>query len=384
MPSTTEMDRAFRRRDSKYEGVFFVAVRTTGIFCKPTCPARKPKPGNVEFFGSMRDALLAGYRPCKRCRPMHVNGERPQWVEQLFARVEARPGERLRDADLRALSVEPARARRYFRKHFGMTFQGYHRTRRLGLALGQLREGGDVNDIAMRHGFESSSGFRDAFARTFGTPPGRGRNLPVIAVCRLPSPLGDLLAAATADGVCLLEFVDRRGLEGQLVTLRARLGSPVVPGRSEHLDFLADELADYFSGTLTEFSVPLVTRGTPFQESVWSRLRMIPPGDTMSYEALARAVGRDGAVRAVGTANGANRIAIVIPCHRVVRKSGALGGYGGGLWRKQLLLDHERAVRCGQGTRFNPQGSDPPLGNPSNNASHRTRVASSDDAHVSA
>ncbi len=336
------MDRAFRRRDAAYEGVFFVAVRTTGVFCKPTCPARKPKPCNVEFFASLSEALLAGFRPCKRCKPMHTNGERPPWVDRLFDRVDANPTDRLRDADLRTMSVDPVRARRYFQRHYGMTFQGYHRAKRLGLALGRLREGADINDVAVGHGYESSSGFRDAFERTFGTPPGRGRSVPVIVASRIPSPLGNLVAAATTDGVCLLEFVDRRGLECQFVTLRKRLGGPIMPGRNKHLDRLADELKRYFAGSLTKFSVPLVTRGTPFQESVWRQLCVIPFGETRSYESLARSVGRPGAVRAVGTANGANRIAIVVPCHRVVRKSGALGGYGGGLWRKEFLLDLER------------------------------------------
>ena len=158
----------------------------------------------------------------------------------------------------------------------------------------------------------------------------------------LPSSLGPLLAGATADGVCLLEFSDRRMLEGQLSALRKLIHAPVVAGSNEHLEKLAVELANYFAGTLRAFSVPLIYPGTDFQRRVWQGLRAIPYGQTCSYEELAIAIGDKKAVRAVGSANGLNRIAIVIPCHRVINKSGALGGYGGGLWRKRFLLDLER------------------------------------------
>ncbi len=356
MPTTAEMDRAFRARDTSYNGVFFTAVKTTGIFCAPSCPARKPAARNVEFFGTIQESLLAGYRPCKRCKPMNVDGRSPEWVTCLMARVESAPMARLRDADLRAMSVEPSRARRHFLRHYGMTFQAFHRARRLGLALKQLRKGADMDGVAWDCGYESTSGFRDAFARVFGEPPGRGRDASFAVARWMESPVGPLVAAATTEGVCLLEFADRRALESQLVTLRKRIGCSIVPGGNEHLDLLADELAHYFDGKLTRFTAPLVISGTPFQKSVWNRLLEIPYGETLSYEALARDVSRPGAQRAVGTANGANRIAIVIPCHRVVRKSGQLGGYGGGLWRKQHLLDHERAVH-----NATPDNASPPL-----------------------
>jgi AraC family transcriptional regulator of adaptative response/methylated-DNA-[protein]-cysteine methyltransferase len=152
------------------------------------------------------------------------------------------------------------------------------------------------------------------------------------------------VAGATADGVCLLEFSDRRMLEAQFATVRRLFDAPVVPGSNEHLENLRDELARYFAGTLRSFSVPLTYPGTPFQQRVWRQLLAIPFGETRSYEELAAVVEAPRAVRAVGRANGLNRIAIVIPCHRVVNKSGALGGYGGGLRRKQYLLDLERSV----------------------------------------
>ena len=163
-----------------------------------------------------------------------------------------------------------------------------------------------------------------------------------IVSSQIESPLGVLEAAATPEGICLLEFNDRRALKTQWATLRKRLNAAVVPGGNEHIEKLRDELSRYFAGRLTRFTVPLVISGTPFQEQVWNRLLRIPSGQTISYEHLAREIGRPGAQRAVGRANGDNRLAILIPCHRVVQKNGQLRGYGGGLWRKQFLLDLER------------------------------------------
>ncbi len=340
------MEAAFARRDVAYDGLFFVGVRSTGIFCRPSCPARKPLPRNTEYMASLRDALLAGYRPCKRCRPMDANGRPPQWIAGLLELLDASPARQLTDAELRDRGVDPARARRYFRTHYGMSFQAYRRHLRLGLALADLRRGEDLSAAALRYGFESESGFRDAFRRTFGGPPGRSRRLEPIVSSRLESPLGALEVAATSDGICLLEFEDRRALPTQWKVLARRFGTPVVPGRNPHIEQLADELARYFAGGLRAFSVPLVIRGTPFQERTWRRLLKIPYGSTMSYEALARETGHPSAQRAVGRANGDNRLAILVPCHRVVQKNGELRGYGGGLWRKQFLLDLESRV-CG-------------------------------------
>jgi AraC family transcriptional regulator of adaptative response/methylated-DNA-[protein]-cysteine methyltransferase len=342
LPPMTEMELAFAAGDTSYDGVFFAAVTTTGIFCRPSCPARKPLPKNVRYFATAREALFAGFRPCKRCRPMETDGQPPQWVKELLSRVEENPTARLRDSSLRAMGHDPARVRRYFRKHYGMTFQAYCRGRRLGRSLEQIRRGADLDEVVLGHGFDSHSGFRDAFVRTFGRPPGKSREADCILAAWVESPLGPLVAGATSEGICLLEFTDRRMLEAQFKTLRRRFGCAVVPGSNAHLKKLQEELDGYFAGFLTTFSVPLVYPGTPFQRRVWQQLLRIPYGETRSYEDLARLVGSPGACRAVGTANGMNRIAILIPCHRVVNKNGELGGYGGGLWRKRKLLDMER------------------------------------------
>jgi len=346
-PPLEEMKRAFTERDASYDGLFFVAVKSTGIFCRPSCPARKPLPENTRFVATAKEALFAGFRPCKRCRPMHTDGRPPEWVEGLLARVEEDPSRRLKDGDLRALGLDPARVRRHSQKTYGMTFQAYCRGRRLGDALGEIREGTELDDVILGHGYESHSGFRDAFVRTFGMPPGRSRESGCIEVDWIESPLGPLVAGATAEGVCLLEFTDRRMLEAQFKTLRRLFHCAVVPGRNALHELLSKELSAYFAGTLTHFTVPLVFPGTPFQKRVWDELLRIPHGETRTYEQMAQAAGSPGACRAAGTANGMNRIAILIPCHRVVNKDGQLGGYGGGLWRKQRLLDLERGATAG-------------------------------------
>jgi AraC family transcriptional regulator of adaptative response/methylated-DNA-[protein]-cysteine methyltransferase len=344
LPSIREMQRAVCERDATYDGIFFLAVRTTSIFCRPSCPARKPLPSNCDYYATAREALFAGFRPCKRCRPLETNGQPPVWVSRLLDQVEAAPAERIRDADLRGMAIDPAMVRRYFLKHYGITFNAYCRGRRMANALEQIRNGTNLDEVALGSGYESPSGFREAFGQLFGQPPGKSRAAECIFVTWVESPLGPLVAGATQEGVCLLEFTDRRMIEAQFTTLRRRFDHAIVPGTCAHLEKLKEELAGYFAGTLTEFRVPLVYPGSPFQRKVWDGLLRIPYGETRSYEELARAIGAPGAQRAVGHANGLNRIAIVIPCHRVVNKGGRLGGYGGGLWRKQFLLDLERRV----------------------------------------
>ena len=343
LPPRSEMDRACRSRDASYDGVFYLAVRTTGIFCRPSCPARKPNPDNVEYYGNAREAMFAGYRPCLRCRPLEAGGAPPDWVAPLLAELERDPAARLNDAELRRRGLEPARVRRFFVKEYGMTFHAFRRARRLGGALDAIRRGEGAENAGWDAGFESASGFREAFERVLGGKPGRAAaGLDCVRLAWVESPIGPLLTGATERGVALLEFTDRRALEDQLQTLRRRLGLPLVPGTHPHLDRLRAELAEYFEGRRRAFEVPLDLAGSPFELAVWRGLLEIPYGETRSYEEMAARVGRPGAQRAVGTANGHNRIAIVVPCHRVVNKSGELGGYGGGLWRKRILLDLER------------------------------------------
>lgn len=341
-PPVREMARAVDQGDASYDGLFIVAVRTTGIFCRPSCPARKPLPVNRVYYALPAEALAAGYRPCKRCRPLEVSGRPPEWLEPLFTALDQEPSERYKDDDLRALGLEPSRVRRWFRTHYGMTFHAYCRGKRMGQALEQIRAGTPLDDVVLGNGYESHSGFREAFTRTFGKPPGRSRQDGCVVVTWRESPIGPILLGATADGLCLLEFSETPRLDRQTEALRRQFDCAVVPGSNDYLEQTGEELTEYFAGKRREFTVPLLYPGTGFQRSVWRQLLEIPYGETRSYENIAVAVGTPAGCRAVGAANGQNRIAIIIPCHRVVNKSGKLGGYGGGLWRKQFLLDLER------------------------------------------
>jgi AraC family transcriptional regulator of adaptative response/methylated-DNA-[protein]-cysteine methyltransferase len=328
-------------RDADYDGVFYVGVRTTGIFCRPTCPARKPKRENCEFFADAQAALLAAYRPCARCRPLSHPNETSDVVRRLVDAVEREPHRRWRDADFDALAVHASTARRQFQKRFGMTFVEYARARRLGSAFKSIRAGERVIDAQLDAGFESPSGFRDAFARIMGAPPANRATRALFAAW-LDTPLGPMTAIADERALHLLEFVDRRGLEREIERLRLKQKAGIAPGRTAPIEQIEAELADYFAGRSMTFKTPVARTGSPFQNTVWDALLTIPPGETWGYAQLARVVGKPKAVRAAGTANGANQLAIVIPCHRVINANGELGGYAGGLPRKRWLLEHER------------------------------------------
>ncbi len=351
LPPRAAMIAAMLASDSAYEGVFFTAVRTTGIFCRPSCTARKPKPDNVEFFAAADDALVAGYRPCKRCRPLGPAAAAPDWLAPLLAAVDAQPARRWSEHDLDAFGLEPARLRAWFKAHYGMTFFAWLRSRRLGAALNRLQQGDPIDAAAVDHGYESISGFRSAFQKRFAITPGRGGAVRQLIFKRILTPLGPMLAMAEAQGLVLLEFVDRPALTAELETLRERHGYLASPGDHPHLQQTERELGQYFGGTRQRFDVPLCTPGSQFERAVWRRLQEIPFGTTQTYGALAAALGRPAAARAVGTANGANRIAILVPCHRIVGADGDLVGYGGGKPRKAFLLRLEREVVAMQGMR---------------------------------
>jgi AraC family transcriptional regulator of adaptative response/methylated-DNA-[protein]-cysteine methyltransferase len=345
LPPPETMYRALVNRDASFEGIFYIGVRTTGIFCRPTCTARKPSRENVHFFATPSDALESGYRPCLRCHPLDPNAHPPKLIERLRAEVERAPGGRLTDKELAAMAIDPSTARRQFKRHYGMTFQAYHRARRMGLALRDVRRGGRVDKARNGSGFESESGFREAFTKIFGEPPTRLKQVrtcgPLFAE-RIDTPLGAMIAVADDEGLRLLEFTDRRATERELSILRRRLGTNVVPGEHRFLTATSQQLNDYFSGKDLEFDIPLAPVGSGFQLRAWKILRSIPVGETRSYSWMAKRLGDENARRAVGRANGTNMICIIIPCHRVIRADGTLCGYGGGLWRKKWLLDHER------------------------------------------
>jgi len=342
LPSNTRMYQAMIERDPSFEGIFFAGVKTTGVFCRPVCRARKPKPENVSFFPSTKQALDAGYRPCKMCRPMEPAGKTPDGIDRVIAMLHADPMARIRDLKLRELGLSPSLVRRWFLKNHGMTFQGFQRALRIGNAYGRIMHGEKVTAAAFDHGYESLSGFGHSFKRQCGHSPSNGKGREIIRLTRFPTPLGVMVAGAVDAGVCLLEFADRKMLETELQQLRKLFKSEIVPGRSPHFAPLQRELTEYFQGKRRTFTVPLLAPGSPFQQKVWAGLRAIPCGTTRSYGEQAKILNLPAAVRAVARANGANRISIIIPCHRVIGSDGKLVGYGGGLWRKKFLLDLER------------------------------------------
>jgi AraC family transcriptional regulator, regulatory protein of adaptative response / methylated-DNA-[protein]-cysteine methyltransferase len=340
----TEMMRALMDRDRTFDGLFFAEITTTMIFCRPSCPAKKPKPEHVEFYDTAKEALFAGFRPCRRCRPLQPTESAPAWVDALIERVEADPSKRIPDHELRTEGLDPAAVRRHFLKSCNMTFQAYCRSRRLGAAFSAIRSGASIDDAVFGYSWESHSGFREAFTKAAAVPPGKARTADFIRLAWIDTPLGPMAAGATEKALCLLEFTDRRMIEAQLVTVKHRFHMPLLPGDSPIFELLKKELAEYFDRKRTTFSVPFEYPGTDFQRRVWDALIRIPFGETRRYADLAKELGVPGAARAVGHANGLNRIAILIPCHRVINADGGLGGYGGGLWRKLRLLETERRL----------------------------------------
>lgn len=334
-----EFWRALQRRDASYEGIFFAGVKTTGIFCRPICSARKPLRKNVEFFPGKSEALHAGFRPCLRCKPMNTTGKVPTLVEKLRRLVEQRLSERLRERDLVDMGIEPSTARRQFQRYFGMSFHAYQRARRMGSALAAVRTGTNVLDTQLDHGFQSSSGFREAFAKLFGTAPSKASGVHCLFARWIESPLGAILALADDSGLYVFDWVDRRGLEREIVRLREKTKFAIVPGDHPVLDQAEREIGEYFDGVRKTFTLPFVPRGTEFQRRVWEALLQIPAGETRSYADIAKRIGKPKAVRAVAH----NFRGVVIPCHRVIGSDGSLTGYGGGLARKRWLLDHERS-----------------------------------------
>ncbi|MDQ4139462.1 MAG: helix-turn-helix domain-containing protein, partial [Bacteroidota bacterium] len=291
-------------KDVSYEGTFIAAVKTTGIFCRPTCRARKPKRDNVIFFKSTKEAILHGYRPCKVCHPLENLGESPDYVKELLEEIHSNPAKKLSDYDLIKRGIEPNKVRRWFLKNHGLTFQSYQRLSRINSAIKKIQNGETVTAAAFDTGYESLSGFADSFKTIFGVAPSKGKQKQVINVTRLETPLGTMLAGAVEEGICLLEFTDRRMLETELKSLSTFLNATIIQGSNANFEKLRLELNEYFAGQRQVFSVPLVAPGTTFQKTVWQELQRIPYGSTRSYKQQALAMQVPNAVRAVANANG--------------------------------------------------------------------------------
>jgi len=328
------------QRDKVYADAFFVGISTTGIFCRPGCPARRPKFENCQFYDTAKQALSAGYRACKRCHPSRHSGEASTIVRRLIGEIEACPNKRWQEADIKALGLDPSTVRRQFKKRFGLTFSQYARERRLGLAAKDIMTGESVINAQLTAGYESASAFRRAFGKTFGTAPANSAAHPLF-IDWMATPLGPMLAVCDEDHLYMLEFIVRKNMDRGFMKLRKAYGRAVIPGRTRITDQIEAELKDYFAGRLKKFETVLAPTGTKFQNQVWQALCDIPYGTSCAYTDLAMAVGNEKAVRAVASSNANNGLALIIPCHRVIAKGGGLGGYAGGVDKKQWLLDHE-------------------------------------------
>jgi len=342
MLTNERMYQALVEKDVSFEGKFIAAVRTTGIFCRPTCTARKPLKENVEFYPNTKDAILNGYRPCKICAPLDKPGETPTYIKEILGQLSKDPFMRFKDGDLRKRGIEPNMIRRWFKKNHGITFHAFQRMQRINTAFKKIRNGEPVTSVAFESGYNSLSGFADSFKNLTGVAPSDSKSVRVIQVARLETPIGPMFAGAIEDGVCLLEFTDRRMLETEFDQLKKLLNASIIQGYHGHFDELQKQLTEYFEGQRKDFTIPLVAPGSEFQQEVWKELQTIPYGSTRSYRQQAIALRKAQAVRAVANANGCNRISILIPCHRVIGEDGHLTGYGGGLWRKKWLLDLEK------------------------------------------
>jgi AraC family transcriptional regulator of adaptative response/methylated-DNA-[protein]-cysteine methyltransferase len=336
---TTDAQRydIFADKDMRYDGHVFLGVQSTGIFCRPGCPAKMPKFENCRFHSTAESALQAGFRACKRCHPA---GGDTALIKTLISLVETEGETKLTNAVLSAKGIDPSTARRQFLARFGMSFIDYARTRRLALAAKTLTAGGSVLEAQLDAGFDSPSGFRSAYAKIFGAPPSKAIASPLF-IAWIETPMGRMIAITDEAALYLLEFTNRKNMRRQFDRLRKVQNRAIVPGRTPITDQIETELRAYFLGTLSNFETPLATSGTEFQRRTWAALQSIPHGETRSYAQLAEMIGNPAAVRAVASANANNGLALIIPCHRVIAKDGGLGGYAGGLARKQQLLGLE-------------------------------------------
>ncbi|NNF20748.1 MAG: bifunctional transcriptional activator/DNA repair protein Ada [Saprospiraceae bacterium] len=340
--SKDQMYQALLEKDSQFEGLFFAAIKTTGIFCRPTCTARKPKKENVEYFITQREALTNGYRPCKVCKPLQKVGTIPADIKKILEEIESNPFEKITDYGIRQRGLNPSQVRRWFKKNHEMTFHTYQRLLRINNAFSNIKNGDKVIEAAFDNGFNSLSGFQYSFKKATGLNPKESKTSSQLVLTRIPTPLGPMFAVANDEGICLLEFTDRRMLETEFKKLQNHYKCSILPGNHHHFKILKTQLQEYFEGKRKKFSVPLAGIGTEFQHVAWEALHKIQYGQTVSYADQAKSIGKSSAIRAIATANGLNQIAIIIPCHRVIGADGELKGYGGGLWRKQWLIDHEK------------------------------------------
>lgn len=338
MDSTEHMQAAFEARDRSWDGRFVVAVTTTGIYCRPSCPARRPRPENTRFYADNDAAEQAGFRACKRCEPDRVTRDRA--AVELAIDLLRQADERIGLAELAAeTGYSPSHFQRVFTRATGLSPAVYSRALREERARAALTEGGAVTGAIYQAGFESASRFYDSMEGKLGMTPSawaRGGAGTTIRWAIVPTTLGPMLVAATDKGVCRLSF--NEGVED----LAERFpNADLIEGGAEFAELL-DRVVEAVEQPAASHDIPIDVQGTAFQQRVWAELRKIPAGETRTYAEIAAAAGNPSAVRAAGSANGANHVSVLIPCHRVIRTDGSLGGYAYGLDIKRELLERER------------------------------------------
>ena len=328
---------AFMRRDRSWDGRIIGAVTTTGIYCKPSCPARRPKREHVIFYSSTDEARAAGFRPCMRCKPDEVGRDREAVAAAVKLIEQAEDAPTLEQLAA-AVGYAPHHFQRIFKRDLGVSPAEYARALRNRRAEAALKANGRVTDAVYDAGYSGPSGFySDAKERLGMTPSawrdgGRGET---IRWTHFDSPLGQMLIAATSKGICRLTFDDSED------SLRRLFPKATIVKDEGGLKELVEGALAAIERPLAAPDLPIDVAGTAFQEAVWRELRKIPAGETRSYAEIAAAIGAPKAVRAVGSANGDNHVVVLIPCHRVIRSDGSLGGYGGGIERKKKLLAAE-------------------------------------------
>lgn len=329
--------KAFEARDRHSDGRFVGAVTTTGIYCKPSCPARHPRRAHVVFFRDPAEARAAGFRPCLRCTPDEVGRDRTA-VARAVALIEAARETIALGALAAQVGYAPHHFHRLFKRATGVTPAAYARGLRARRATCALTKDNNVTDAIYEAGYSAPSRFYEDGAKRLGMTPSawkRGGAGVTIRWVVADTSLGAMLVAATDRGLCRVSFD-----EGE-AALRARFPqAEIVPGGAALADLAAQVVASVESPE-RDHDLPLDVQGTAFQEAIWQALRAIPPGETRSYAELAASAGKPGAVRAAGTACGANPVSIVVPCHRAQRSDGTLGGYAYGIDRKVALLERE-------------------------------------------
>jgi AraC family transcriptional regulator of adaptative response/methylated-DNA-[protein]-cysteine methyltransferase len=335
---------AFIARDAAFDGHFYVAVETTGIYCRPSCPARRPKRENVAFYNAAADAEAAGFRPCKRCKPDQPSlfQEHAEKVREACRLIETAEEEPKLDALARAVDLSPYHFHRIFKSALGVTPKAYATAHRNKRVREELSRSATVTEAIYGAGFNSNGRFYATSSKVLGMTPSQFRSGAPNSEIRFAirgCTLGLVLVAASDRGVCAIFFGDDAdGLERDLKKLfpHARF-----VGDDPAFEQLTSKVIGFVEDPSIDLDLPLDIRGTAFQHRVWDALRRIPVGSTASYAEVAKRIGAPKSVRAVARACGSNRIAVAIPCHRVIGSDGSLTGYRGGIERKRALLAKE-------------------------------------------